>query len=175
MRAAGSGERWGPGNRGWGTGNWTQGAIEFDQWSQYTTNNPFADMLIGHTDGESQVANAPNYDMAYHEWALYAQDSWHATTKLTLNYGVRFDHDGQWYPLSGRAGFGDGHLQRGRRKRKRADHGQAILYEGLARGGGGAEVQLPGCFGLQETEGMPQAGIPFLCGGDKAIARMQLN
>jgi hypothetical protein len=84
-----------------GYGNWSQGAIEFDNWSTYTTNNPFADMLIGHTDGETQVANAPIHDMAFHEWAIYAQDTWHATTKLTLNYGVRFDHDGQWYPLSG--------------------------------------------------------------------------
>ena len=24
--------------------------------------------------------------MAYHEWAIYAQDSWHLGTKLTLNY-----------------------------------------------------------------------------------------
>jgi hypothetical protein len=84
-----------------GYGSWSQGAIEFDNWSTYTTNNPFADMLIGHTDGETQVADAPIHDMAFHEWALYAQDSWHATTKLTLNYGVRFDHDGSWYPLSG--------------------------------------------------------------------------
>jgi Carboxypeptidase regulatory-like domain len=84
-----------------GYGNWSQGAIEFDTWSSYTTNNPYADMLIGHTDGESQVADAPVHDMAYHEWAIYAQDSWHVSNKLTLNYGVRFDHDGQWYPLSG--------------------------------------------------------------------------
>lgn len=58
-------------------------------------------MLIGHTDGETQVADAPIHDMAFHEWAVYAQDTWHATTKPTLNYGVRFDHDGNWYPLSG--------------------------------------------------------------------------
>ncbi|MHB1023551.1 MAG: outer membrane beta-barrel protein [Acidobacteriaceae bacterium] len=84
-----------------GYGNWTQGAIEFDQWSQYTTNNPLADMLIGHTGGESQAASAPVHDMAYHEWAVYGQDQWHMTTKLTLDYGVRFDHDGQWYPVNG--------------------------------------------------------------------------
>lgn len=84
-----------------GYGNWSQGAVEFDNWAQYTTNNPYADMLIGHVQSEAQVADAPIHDMVYHEWAFYAQDSWHATTKLTVNYGVRFDHDGQWYPLSG--------------------------------------------------------------------------
>ena len=39
-----------------GYGNWPQGMIEFDKWSQYTTGNQFADELLGHTDGETQVA-----------------------------------------------------------------------------------------------------------------------
>jgi Carboxypeptidase regulatory-like domain len=82
-------------------GNWSQGAIEFDQWSTYTTNNPYADMLIGATDGISQYAAAPVHDVAFHEWAFYGQDQWHATSKLTLDYGIRFDHEGQWYPVKG--------------------------------------------------------------------------
>ncbi len=84
-----------------GYGNWTQGAIEFDPWSQYTTNNQYADMLIGHTDGMAQYASAPVHDMVYHEWAFYGQDQWHLTRKLTLDYGIRFDHEGAWYPTSG--------------------------------------------------------------------------
>jgi Carboxypeptidase regulatory-like domain len=84
-----------------GYGNWTQGAIDFEQYSQYTTNNPLADMLIGHTDGISQYSSAPVHDMAFHEWAIYAQDQWRTTKKLTLNFGIRLDHDGQWYPVSG--------------------------------------------------------------------------
>lgn len=84
-----------------GYGNWTQGGIEFDQWSSYTTNNPIADILVGHTDGISQYSSAPVHDMAYHEWAAYAQDQWHMTKKLTVNYGVRLDHDGAWYPVNG--------------------------------------------------------------------------
>ncbi|HVW78141.1 MAG TPA: carboxypeptidase regulatory-like domain-containing protein [Alloacidobacterium sp.] len=84
-----------------GYGTWTQGMIEFDDWSSYTTGNQFADMLLGHTDGITQAGAAPVHDMTYNEWAIYAQDSWHATHKLTLNYGVRFDHEGQWYPVKG--------------------------------------------------------------------------
>jgi hypothetical protein len=84
-----------------GYGNWPQGMIEFDKWGNTTTGNQFADELLGHVQSESQVAAAPPHNMAFHEWAIYAQDSWHATQRLTLNYGVRFDHDGQWYPLSG--------------------------------------------------------------------------
>jgi hypothetical protein len=79
----------------------TQGTIDFDTWTTYTTNNPIADMLIGHTGGMSQSSDAPVHDMAFHEWAIYAQDQWHATRKLTLNYGVRLDHDGNWYPVNG--------------------------------------------------------------------------
>jgi hypothetical protein len=84
-----------------GYGNWTQGAIEFDPWSQYTTNNQYADMLIGHSAGISQYASAPVHDMAYHEWAFYGQDQWHLSRKFTLDYGVRFDHEGAWYPTHG--------------------------------------------------------------------------
>lgn len=84
-----------------GYGNWSQGAIEFDTWSQYTTNNPFADVLLGKTDGISQYASAPVHNMVYHEWAFYGQDQWHVTPKLTFDYGVRFDHEGNWYPTQG--------------------------------------------------------------------------
>jgi hypothetical protein len=84
-----------------GYGSWTQGMIEFDAWGSYTTGNQFADMLIGHTQSMSQAAAAPVHNMTYNEWAAYAQDSWHATSKLTLNYGVRFEHEGNWYPTKG--------------------------------------------------------------------------
>jgi hypothetical protein len=82
-------------------GNWTQGMIAFDQWSTYTTNNPYADLLMGHTDGMSQVSNAPTHDMAFYEYALYGQDQWRLTNKLTLNLGLRLEHEGNWAPTSG--------------------------------------------------------------------------
>jgi len=85
---------------GW-AGNFTQGGIEFDNWSNYTTGNPVADILTGHTDGMQQGASAPVQDMDYNEWALYAQDQWHITRKITLDLGFRFDHEGQWYPVNG--------------------------------------------------------------------------
>ena len=48
----------------------------------------------------------------YHDWALYAQDSFKVTPRLTLNYGVRYEHygvqrnadqalDWNFYPASG--------------------------------------------------------------------------
>lgn len=84
-----------------GYGSWTQGAAEVDNWGTYTTGNPLADLLIGHLQSFTQSSAAPVHDMAYHEWAVYGQDQWHLTTKFTLNYGLRLDHDGNWYPTHG--------------------------------------------------------------------------
>jgi hypothetical protein len=41
-------------------------------------------------------ATQPSFARSYRykDWALYAQDSWRATSKLTLNYGVRYEHYG---------------------------------------------------------------------------------
>lgn len=82
-------------------GNWTQGALDFDNYAYYTTGNPYADMLIGSIDSIAQYAAGPVHDVAFHEWAFYGQDQWHMTRKFTVDYGVRFDHEGQWYPVSG--------------------------------------------------------------------------
>jgi hypothetical protein len=83
------------------SGNWTQGALDFDNYAYYTTGNPYADMLIGSIDSMAQYASGPVHDVAFHEWAFYGQDQWHMTQKFTLDYGLRFDHEGQWYPTSG--------------------------------------------------------------------------
>jgi len=82
-------------------GNWTQGALEFDNWAYYTTGNPYADMLVGSIANMAQYASGPVHDVAYHEWAFYGQDQWHMTQRFTVDYGVRFDHEGQWYPVKG--------------------------------------------------------------------------
>jgi hypothetical protein len=84
---------------GWG-GPWPQGAYEFDNWSNYGTGNPMADLLLGHAVSDNQGATAPIENVAYHEYSFYGQDQWHATHKLTLDYGVRFDHEGQWAPTN---------------------------------------------------------------------------
>ena len=83
------------------SGNWTQGMLDFDNYAYYTTGNPYADMLVGSIDSMAQYASGPVHNVAFHEWAFYGQDQWHMTQKLTVDYGVRFDHDGQWYPVSG--------------------------------------------------------------------------
>ncbi len=80
-----------------GYGSWPQGAYEFDTWGQYSTNNPIADFLLGKAANYSQTNADPVFNMRYHEYAVYAQDQWQVTPKMTLNYGVRFNHEGAWY------------------------------------------------------------------------------
>ncbi|WP_446743425.1 carboxypeptidase regulatory-like domain-containing protein [Silvibacterium acidisoli] len=74
-----------------------QGLYAFDNFSSVGTGNPIADFLIGHSEQYSQ-ANVNSVDNGYYrDYAFYAQDSWKVSRKLTLNYGIRFDHLGQWY------------------------------------------------------------------------------
>ncbi len=56
------------------------------------TGNAFADFLLG-LPGSSTKAALPNgvpY-LSYTEYGGFAQDQWRATTRLTVNYGIRYD------------------------------------------------------------------------------------
>lgn len=69
--------------------------------SNISTNNYVADLELGNIASYQQQNTSPATDIKYHQWSIYAQDSWKATKKLTLNYGLRFDHVGQWYGIPG--------------------------------------------------------------------------
>lgn len=76
----------------------TQGQWEFDPWCNQSTGNIFADILTGHGCNFAQNSSIPVDNLKYHELAFYAQDQWKATRRLTINFGVRLSHEGQWYP-----------------------------------------------------------------------------
>jgi hypothetical protein len=65
----------------------------------FTTGFGFASWLLGDygntsTAGvtSSTTQSAPyDYRMGYQQWALYLQDSWKVTRKLTVDYGLRWD------------------------------------------------------------------------------------
>jgi hypothetical protein len=66
----------------------TEGGFSFD--GGYTGND-FADFLLGYANNyqEAGVKDAGHWDNK--SWALYAQDNWKVSPKLTLNLGLRWD------------------------------------------------------------------------------------
>ncbi len=54
---------------------------------------PLADFLLGHFNNAEGQIGAPVANFRSNYFALYAQDNWKITPKLTLNYGVRWEND----------------------------------------------------------------------------------
>jgi hypothetical protein len=67
-----------------------------------TAGNDWADLLLGHTCEWSQSSSNIMADMEANRFDFFAQDTWKATSRLTLNYGLRVDHIGWWYDRKGR-------------------------------------------------------------------------
>jgi hypothetical protein len=53
----------------------------------------FADFLLGHFNNAEGQIGAPVANFRSNYFALYAQDNWKLTPKLTLNYGLRWEND----------------------------------------------------------------------------------
>ncbi|MDQ2843027.1 MAG: hypothetical protein M3Y72_18710, partial [Acidobacteriota bacterium] len=85
--------------------NFTQGLYEFETYGSTSTGNTVADLLTGHAQSYQQANAAPTDVLAYHQYSLYAQDAWKVTKRLSVNYGFRLDHEGQWYPTSSNLGM----------------------------------------------------------------------
>jgi hypothetical protein len=81
-------------------GGGTAGSWDFDNYGSNTSFNYYSDMLIGHAQGYSTVNTNPTDWVKYNEFDFFAQDAWKATRRLTLNFGLRFERMGQWYPFN---------------------------------------------------------------------------
>jgi hypothetical protein len=53
----------------------------------------FADFLLGHFNNSEGQIGAPIANFRSNYFALYAQDNWKVTPKLTVNYGLRWEND----------------------------------------------------------------------------------
>lgn len=79
----------------------TRGRFGFD--GRYTQNPlaaaaqrggaPLADFLLGHFNRSEGQVGAPIANFRSNYFALYLQDNWKVTPKLTLNYGLRWEND----------------------------------------------------------------------------------
>ena len=83
------------------TSNGQNGDFTVASYSNTSTYNETLDRLMGRQDGYSEQSSVPNLDIQWHQWSLWAQDSWKVNRKITLNYGLRADHIGQWYTKTG--------------------------------------------------------------------------
>jgi hypothetical protein len=77
------------------------GTTLFDSWQTNGTGNAYANMLIGQTDGYSEQNFNVVPAFRFISSQFYGTDSWKASRKLTLDYGVRFSHLGPWVDTTG--------------------------------------------------------------------------
>jgi hypothetical protein len=83
------------------SGQAVNGTYDFETYGGTTTGNVYADFLLGRAANYAQASKFALDNMTYHQYSLYGQDSWKVGKRLTLNYGIRFDHIGQWYDTYG--------------------------------------------------------------------------
>lgn len=81
------------------------GNFNFQTYGQNSTANLVADVMLGRINQYQQQNTLVATNTHYHQVSFYAQDSWRGSPRLTLNYGVRFDHIGQWYGIDSGPGF----------------------------------------------------------------------
>lgn len=77
------------------------GNYDFETWGSTSTYNLTLDRMMMRPQNYDQFNTDVVPQITQHEWSLWAQDSWKATRKLTLNLGLRADHEGQWYDAIG--------------------------------------------------------------------------
>jgi hypothetical protein len=91
-------------NRNWQTNGSIspsgQGTFTFFNYNPNTSGNTMADFVTGRTQ-EQQINGFPTSDFKYYQYSFYLQDAWKVSRRLTVTYGIRFDHMGNWFPASG--------------------------------------------------------------------------
>jgi hypothetical protein len=80
---------------------WSQymGVYTYSPWGNMVTGNNYADMLMGTGySGYYEQGMPPAISYGINTAAFYAQDHWKLTRRITVDYGMRFEHWGAMYP-----------------------------------------------------------------------------
>ena len=102
--------------------------------------NPTANFLMGIATGYNETNKFENVEMAYGDFAAYYDDTWHATKKLSLEYGVRIEHLGHWYDKN--------------------KLGEAVFIPSLVQSDFNAGRMDPGVRWHAVDPGIPSSGMP---------------
>ena len=79
----------------------SNGRLVLGNWANGSSGNYFADLLTGTLAEYGEQSPNVVRDMAYNIFEVYAQDSWKARDRLTLEYGLRVSHLGGWTERGG--------------------------------------------------------------------------
>jgi hypothetical protein len=71
------------------------------QYDDNSTGNEFADLLVGDISGYTQSSQNIMANMVNKRFDFYGEDTWKASSRITLNYGARLDHIAWWYDKNG--------------------------------------------------------------------------
>lgn len=80
--------------------SYAQPTFQFNSMIDLINNNPYSESSLSY----NPVTGKPmpgQYEYAESTFGLFAQDTWKATRRLTINYGIRYDNYGNPYPTAG--------------------------------------------------------------------------
>jgi hypothetical protein len=141
------------------------GLFDVENWGSTSTYNMTLDRLMGRNQNYTEQSTIPTPDELWHQWSIWAQDSWKATPKLTLNLGLRADHEGQWYDKLGGAQVFD---MASYVNTPNPPVNTGLLWKG---GPGGSKVPLSG-WGSQLLTYNPRLGVAYdVFGTGKTVVR----
>jgi hypothetical protein len=82
---------------------YTNGQIQEANWGGNSSGSAYADLLTGRVAAYTEQDRNRINNISYHTFEVYAQDSWKATRRLTLEFGLRASH---YQPWNDREGYG---------------------------------------------------------------------
>ena len=77
------------------------GSIQTDASSPISSGNAYADLMLGRVSQFTQANKNVIQRTGSYLYEFYLQDSWKITRNFSIDYGMRFQHDQQWFDRYG--------------------------------------------------------------------------